>query len=299
MEKKILITGSNGLLGQKLVDLYLEDGADFVATSTGENRHPKGSKMKYIPLDITSSGDLKRVLENVKPDIIINTAAMTNVDACENEPKKCQALNVTSVKNMASWAKKNNAFVLHLGTDFIFDGENGPYTEEDEANPLSLYGQSKLDSEKVLKESGCRYAVARTILVYGLVANMSRSNIVLWAKSMLEQGKEITIVDDQFRSPTFAEDLAMGCYLIAKGEHEGVFNISGKDLKSVYALVQEIAEVYGLDKSLIKPISTGTLSQTAPRPPKTGFILDKAERILGYQPRSFSEGLELLKKQLQ
>lgn len=299
METKILITGSNGLLGQKLSDLYLEAGADFVATSTGENRHPMSANMQYIPLDITSKGDLSRVLENVKPTIIINTAAMTNVDVCESEPEKCKALNVTAVKNIAAWAKKNDAFVLHLGTDFIFDGENGPYSEDDEPNPLSLYGQSKLDSENALKESGCKFAVARTILVYGLVANMSRSNIVLWAKSMLEQGKEITIVNDQFRSPTLAEDLAKGCYLIGEGKYEGIFNISGKEVKSVYSLVQEIADVYGLDKSLIKPISTGTLSQAAPRPPKTGFNIAKAERILGYQPHSLSEGLVLLKKQLE
>ena len=286
------------MLGQKLSDIYLSAGADFVATSTGENRHPRYADMKYYPLDITKKDDLYRVLDNVKPEIIINTAAMTNVDACESEPKKCKALNVTAVEDMAKWCKKNDAFLLQLGTDFIFDGKNGPYSEEAEPNPLSLYGQSKLDSEKALERIGCRYAVARTILVYGLVANMSRSNIVLWAKSMLEQGKEITIVDDQFRAPTLAEDLAEGCRLIVDGEHEGIFNISGPETKSVYDLVREIAQVYELDQNLVKPISTSTLAQAAPRPPKTGFMLDKAEKILGYKPHSFSAGLKILKKQL-
>jgi dTDP-4-dehydrorhamnose reductase len=128
---------------------------------------------------------------------------------------------------------------------------------------------------------------------------MSRSNVVLWAKSALEKGDKINVVDDQFRSPTLAEDLAMGCFLIAEKEATGIYNLSGKDTMSILELVQTVADFYGLDKSLINPIKSNTLNQPAKRPPITGFILDKAKNELGYNPHSFLEGLQILDSQLK
>lgn len=302
--KKVLITGTNGLLGQKLIyKLLSEKKFDIIATSRGENRLLLREGYTYSPLEITSREDVKNVFSKYRPDYIINTAAMTNVDQCEKEKEECRKANVDSVLYMVEALAKlkgdnYDPFFLHLSTDFIFDGENGPYTEDDEPNPISFYGQSKLDSEDIVIASSLRWAIARTIIVYGIVDNMSRSNIVLWAKDALSKGQTINVVDDQFRSPTLAEDLADGCMLIVEKEAEGIWNISGKETMSILDLVKKVADYYYLDKSLINPIKSSTLNQPAKRPPRTGFILDKAINELGYNPHSFEEGIKILDEQM-
>jgi dTDP-4-dehydrorhamnose reductase len=185
-----------------------------------------------------------------------------------------------------------------LSTDFIFDGTHGPLTEEEKPNPLSYYAETKLEAENIVMASKLNWAIARTVLVYGIVDNMSRSNIVLWVKQNLEQGKIINVVDDQFRTPTLAEDLADGCILIALKKAEGIFNISGKDFMSILELANKVADYYHLDKSLIKPSKSADIKQPAKRPPRTGFIIDKARKVLGYNPHSFEEGIKLMEEQI-
>lgn len=298
--KRILVTGSNGLLGQKLTDLCVSDPEiKLIATSTGPNRHPLTSGYIYEEFDIRDSVRLAELISKHHPDTIINTAAMTNVDTCELEKVLCKSLNVDAVKNIINACEKHDIHLIHLSTDFIFDGEDGPYTEDAKANPLSYYGLTKLKAEKLIESSSAKWAVLRTIIVYGIVSDMSRSNIVLWAKGALEKGNPINVVDDQWRMPTLAEDLAICCILAAKKNAQGIFNASGKDLMSIFELVERVADFWELDKSLLKPISALSLNQTAKRPKKTGFTLDKTTRVLGYHPRSFEEGLAVLEDQLK
>lgn len=299
--KKILITGTNGLLGQKLVYKLIErNDVQVIATSRGENRLLKKEGYTYEPLNIESKSEVERVFGKHRPDVVINTAAMTNVDACETKREECWAANVTAVQNMVDTLENSNPFLVHLSTDFIFDGLKGSaYTEEDIPNPLSYYALSKLEGEKVVQRSKLSWAILRTIIVYGIVDNMSRSNIVLWAKDALSKGQTINVVDDQFRSPTLAEDLADACILAADKKATGIFHTSGKDIMSVLDLVYAVADFWKLDRSLIKPIKSDTLNQAAKRPPRTGFIIDKARKVLGYNPHSFQEGLAILDKQLK
>lgn len=304
---KILITGSNGLLGQKLVyKLRNKPNVICIATARGENRLVKQDGYVYESLDITDKKNVETVLAKHLPDVVINTAAMTNVDACETERDACWLLNVTAVENqvktledLKSKNKNYNSHFIHLSTDFIFDGTHGPLDENEKPNPLSYYAESKLASEKVVQASKLDWAIARTVLVFGIVDNMSRSNIVLWVKSNLEQGKIINVVDDQFRTPTLAEDLADGCILIAEKKARGIYNISGKDFYSILELANTVAEYYGLDKSLIKPSKSADIKQPAKRPPVTGFIIDKAINDLGYNPHSFTEGIKILEDQIR
>ncbi|MEQ8243946.1 sugar nucleotide-binding protein, partial [Fulvivirga sp.] len=182
--------------------------------------------------------------------------------------------------------------------DFIFDGSHGPLTEEEAPNPISYYGESKLAAEKLVIESKIKWSIARTVLVYGIAHDMSRSNIVLWVKNSLEAGKAINVVNDQWRTPTLAEDLAMGCYLIASQSATGIYNISGEELMTPYDIAIKTAEYFQLNKSLISETDGSKFSQPAKRPPKTGFIIDKAKTKLGYSPKSFEEGLRVLASQL-
>ena len=296
---KVIITGSNGLLGQSLVNLLLKDKSKYkiFGFSKGNNRSGRND-FEYVSIDITNKVLLKDKISEIKPNFIINTAAMTNVDACENNKLACDTLNIDVVKTLTEISQEFNTHVIHLSTDFIFDGEKGNYKETDTPNPLSYYGLSKLKSEEVLLDSNINYTILRTILVYGKVYDMSRSNIVLWVKEMLESGKEITIVDDQFRAPTYVEELAMACKISMDKKALGIFNISSKEVLSVFEIAKQIAEVFKLDKSLIKPISTSTLNQTAPRPSKTGFDLTKTNKILGFYPKSFKEELQNFKETL-
>lgn len=299
MKKKVLVTGSNGLLGQKIIANYrLNPDFELIATARGENRMLQKEGYQYVELDITNREQVFEILAQTKPDVLINTAAMTNVDACELEHQACDLLNVTAVEYLAAACNLHNVHFIHLSTDFIFDGKNGPYREDDAPNPLSYYGQSKLFSEHIVRKCTCPWSIIRTVLVIGITEGMSRSNIVLWAKNALEAGNSISVVNDQFRTPTLAEDLADGCMLVAEKGATGVFNISGKDFMSIMELVQKVAKFWNLDASLIKPISSSALSQPAVRPPITGFQLDKAITELGYNPQSFEEALSIIDQQI-
>lgn len=297
--KKIVITGSNGLLGQTLVNLLLKDKNRYhvVGFSRGENRSGRND-FEYVSLDITNQEVLLKELQQVNPDVIVNTAALTNVDLCEDNKEACDLLNIEAVKYLKTYSENNNTHLIHLSTDFIFDGENGPYKETDIPNPLSHYGISKMKSEEVLVASKIDYTILRTILVYGKVYDMSRSNIVLWVKKSLEEGKELTIVDDQYRMPTYVEDLALACKIVIDKKATGIFNISSSELLSVYEIAQQIAESFHLDATLLKPISSKLLSQRAKRPPRTGFDLTKTNKKLGFYPKSFKEDLQRFKEKL-
>ena len=299
MKVKILITGSNGLLGQNLLELFLKDPENYkvVGFSRGENRSGR-TDFEYHAIDLTNQQLLEEKIKQIQPNFIINTAAMTNVDACENDKEGCYDLNVHVVEYLAAVCSEINAHLIHISTDFIYDGVKGNYTEEDIPNPLSYYGETKLLSEKRLQDSNINYTILRTILVYGLVKDMSRNNIVLWVKESLENKKEITIVDDQYRAPTYVEDLALACKVSIDKKATGIFNISSNQLLSIYEIAQEIADAFGLDKNLIKPISTSTLNQTAPRPVKTGFDLTKTNKELEFYPNSFKEDLQRFKQKI-
>jgi dTDP-4-dehydrorhamnose reductase len=300
MPIKILVTGSNGLLGQKLSDLIIANPAyELIASSKGKNRYPQTEGYVYEELDITNYNDLERLIQKHRPDAVIHTAAMTNVDQCESEMEACRKLNVEAVEHLIKLAAIHPFYLVHLSTDFIFDGTTGPYKEDDLPNPLSYYGHSKNDAEQLLLASSIQYSILRTIIVYGVAAEMSRSNIVLWAKGALEKGSPIKVVNDQFRMPTLAEDLALACILAIEKKTQGIYHISGKDYMSVIEMVKRIAAFFKLDDSIIEETDSSTLNQAAKRPPRTGFVLDKAINELGYAPHSFEEGLAIVQKQLE
>jgi dTDP-4-dehydrorhamnose reductase len=294
---KIVITGSNGLLGQSLLNLLLQEKEKYqvFGFSRGINRSGRND-FSYISLDLTNEKNLKKELQRIHPHFIINTAAMTLVDVCEDQKEACDLLNVTMVKWLSEIAEELKAHVIHLSTDFVFDGIKGNYKETDTANPISYYGLSKLKSEEILIKSTIDFTILRTILVYGKVFDMSRSNIVLWVKKMLQEGKEITIVNDQYRMPTCVNDLAMASKIAVDKKATGIYHISSNELLSVYKIAQQIAEVFQLDQSLLKPISSITLNQTAQRPAKTGFDLTKTNKELDFHPKSFKENLHQFKE---
>ena len=223
---KILVTGSNGLLGQKLTDLLVtKENVDLIATARGTNRNPKKEGYIYEEFDILDEDATRNVIIKHKPNCVIHAAAMTQVDDCETKQMECIRLNINTVEHLIELSVEFGFRLVHLSTDFIFDGTKSMLTEEDSARPLSFYGWSKLEAENRILEIADNFAILRTVLVYGKVADMSRSNIILWAYNTLKEQKAAKVVDDQFRTPTLAEDLAVGCYLAAINNENGIFKI--------------------------------------------------------------------------
>ena len=294
MEKmKILVTGANGLLGQTIIRLLLEKQYEVIATGKGEDRVDANSSPGYIykDIDITDGPAVERLIMEHRPSIIVHAAAMTQVDQCELNKQDCYNINVTATRFIIDAAKAVNARLIFVSTDFIFDGNNGPYSENDEPAPVNYYGSTKLVAEKAVMESGLDYAIARTILVYGSVPATGRTNIVGFVRQNLEANKPIKMVTDQVRTPTFVDDLAKGIILIIEKNGKGIYHLSGEQEMTPYDIAVETAKYFGLNEALISKASTDDIKQPAVRPAKTGFNISKAKKELGYQPKSFREGL--------
>lgn len=299
MRKRILITGSNGLLGQKLAALLLPmPEIEVLATSRGENKLTGIlPDLQFRSMDVTKPEEVERVINAFRPTHLIHTAAMTNVDQCENDHAGALLLNRDAVQYLVTACEKHNVHLIHVSTDFIFDGESGPYDEEASGNPVNFYGKTKLEAEEIVKHAKCKWAILRTVLVYGVVHDYGRTNIVLWVRDSLRAGKVIKVVTDQYRTPTLAEDLAMGCWLAAEKDAEGIFHISGNEMLTPYEMAMQVAEYFNLDKSLIDKADSNNFTQPAKRPPRTGFDIRKAQKALGYQPHTFRQGIALVAAQ--
>ena len=300
MEKRILLTGSNGLLGQKIVSQLSErNHISLMATSRGINRHPEWTGYQYEDVDMLDAEKWDEIFEDFEPTDVINTAAITQVDKCETEREICDQVNVEAVKRLSALCAKYGSHLVHISTDFVFDGENGPYQEKDPTGPVNYYGQSKLKAEQVILESGVSASILRTMLLYGITPSMSRSNIVLWVKKSLEAGKPIRVVNDQFRCPTLAEDLATATISAVMYRAKGIYHISGAEMMSILDLAYKVADFWELDKELISQTDSISLNQPARRPPKTGFILIKAQTELDYKPHSLIQGLQIVDQQMR
>jgi len=299
--KTILVTGSNGLLGQKIVYALRDNpSVKCIACSRGPNRIVNKTGYHYVSVDLTDKEAVMTMMEEHAPDAIIHTAAMTNVDACEGRQEEAWIHNVVAVEQLVEACEKSNSHLVHLSTDFVFNGKKGPYIETDEVDPLSHYAYTKVEAEKrIMASKKLSWSILRTIIIYGVVDDNSRSNLVLWVFNALRNQKTITVINDQFRSPTLAEDLANACIAAALKRSHGIYHVSGREVMNIIDIAYIVADYFQLDASFIKPVSSEELNQPAMRPPVTGFIIDKAVRDLDFQPLSFLDGLSAVKNQLK
>jgi len=292
---KVLITGANGLLGQHLVKCLIES-TDYSITATGKgvSRLPffSSNRYDYLPLDITDGVEVNTFIAKNSPNIIIHTAAITQVDDCEKDPVHCWNTNVTATRFLLGAAEMVGANFIYISTDFVFDGEAGPYIESAIPAPVNYYGSSKLGAEKSVMESKLSWCIIRTVLVYGNILVGNRNNMVSWVQNNLSEGKSIQVVSDQLRTPTYVEDLANGILLAIQKKAKGIFHISGDELMSPYDMALATAEYLHLDKNLIEKVDAAIFKQAGKRPAKTGFVIDKAKNELGFKPLTFKEGLK-------
>ena len=281
------------MLGQQLVRL-MGRKPEYDVLATGRDNEPRfsGGSCGYTRLDITDDLAVARLFEDFEPDVVVNCAAMTQVDACETDRDPCWKVNASAVEGLAHCCKDHGARLVQISTDFVFDGESGPYREDARPNPISYYGRSKLAGENKARGAGNdRWAIVRTVLVYGAPDQDSRSNFVTWVRDNLAAGNRINVVTDQWRTPTWVVDLADGVERVIRFRKKGVFHISGREYLSVNEFAHRIADVAGLDATLIGEADRSTFNQPAERPGKTGFIILKAETELGYHPHDFEESI--------
>lgn len=295
IKNRILIVGANGLLGQRLISFYASRKQVELLGCSVEDK-PLYDDIPYVQCDITSRENVKKVLFDFYPDVVVNAAAFTNVDLSEKERETAWKINVKGVEYLAEACRTIDAKIIHFSTDYLFNGHNGPYDENAKADPLGYYGRTKLASENALKIGGVIYAIIRTNVLYG-IAN-SRPDFVRWVINNLSDNKQIRVVHDQINNPTYVEDLVHAINKIIEFNKFRLYNIGGKDFLNRFEFAGLIADYFNLDKTLIVPITTEELKQLAKRPLKSGLITYKAETELGYKPHSIIETLAVIKKQL-
>lgn len=297
---KIFITGATGKVGEAITKfLSKETDWDLVLqTTSGETIKIYSNKTKVAKFNLTDKKLLREILLQEKPDVIINTAAMTNVDLCETEKKEASEINTKVVETLVKVANKLNAKLITFSTDYIFNGEKGPYTEYDIPDPISYYGKTKLAADNFVIGNIVNYAIIRTNVVYGF-SSYDKNDFIRWVLESLLAKKELKIINGQYCNPTFSEDIAYGVFKIIEKNLRGIYNIAGKDYLNRYEIACTIADTLNLNKNLITEVPHETLVQKAKRPLKGGLVTLKAESEFGFTFSTLSAGILSLKLQMK
>ncbi len=292
---KILITGANGFLGQHLT-LYLSGkGFDVYACSRGACRIAETDLFHYQAVDLTDEVSVSAMLAEVKPDIIIHSAAMSKPDECESDRELCVRQNVEVTRYLLAYSPETVHFIF-ISTDFVF-GDNGPHSEDDDTEPLNFYGKSKLMAEELVEKSGLNYAIVRPVFIYGPVLSGMRPGFLQWVKDSLDKAGSINVVSDQQRTPTYVMDICKGIEAIILQKAMGAFHLAGKDILSPWQMATAVAAFLNLDATLIKNVTSDLFIEKVQRAKRSGLKIDKAIAVLAYEPVNFEEGLQLTFKQ--
>ncbi len=245
----------------------------------------------------TNRREIREVCLNIRPTVIVNTAAYTNVDKCEQDKQEAWVVNVKGVENLVQMSRLVDAHLIHFSTDYIFDGAKGPYTEEDKPHPLGYYGKTKLASENVCKGGNIPFTIIRTNVLYGSIS-VRHQDFVTWLLTKLEKEEKVKVVNDQYSNPTLVDDLGIAVERIIKRKRYGIYNIAGADWLNRWEFARRIADYFGFNKELIEAITTEQLAQSAPRPKHGGLVTLKAETDLRMKMSGIENGLSMIKQRL-
>jgi len=290
---RALVTGANGLLGQKIVEVFKRESEYELLSCDLVGNNNDGQT-----LDITDHQKVMDVVGSYKPSLIINAAAFTNVDLAETEKETAYKINATAVGYLADAANVFNAKLVHISTDYVFDGKKGEYSEESLPEPISYYGKTKLAGENLVKSKLTDYAIIRTQVLYGFGRNVKK-NFVIWVVEQLTRREKIRVVDDQVGNPTLADELAFAILKVCEKKATGLYHVSGFETISRYEFASKIADVFGLDFSLVKKVKSDELAQPAKRPQNSSFICLKAQTELGINMPPVSDSLYQMKQQMK
>ena len=304
MKKKLLVFGISGLTGYKIAK---NASNSYDVFGTYNERKTTIPNCNISKLDITNQTELEKLFSDIKPNIVINTTALHNVDFCEEHQEKAMLVNSIAVKNMLEMSEKYDAKLVHISTDYVFDGKkNSPYTENDVPNPISFYGESKLQGEKSLENSN--HIILRPSVVYGwtpleLAGTVSSSgkpmNFAIWLLTKLHKKESLTIVTDQFATATLADTLADSAINLAEANASGLYHVSGLSCESRFEFSKKFAQVFGYDENLIQPTDSSKFKQKAKRPANSCLDCSKVIKDFNLNLLTTNKALEIMKKQVE
>lgn len=291
---KLLITGAGGLLGSRLAELALRK--NFEVHSAYRQHEPAYG----IPfqLDVFDKSQVEKVFRKVNPDAVVHAAALTDVDVCERDKELAWKINVVGTENIASFCKKHQAFLIHISTDYVFNGKRGLYSETDEPDPISAYGVTKLASEERVKNLTEEYCIARTSVIYGATPAAGKVNFALWLIDKLKSNSEVKIITDQWNSPTLNTNIAAMLLEVIARKLTGTFHLAGATRVSRFEFSKLLASTFGLNPDLITPTSSKELQWAARRPKDSSLDVSKASNLLNEKPLKLDHAFELLKKEV-
>ncbi|MFA5339143.1 MAG: NAD(P)-dependent oxidoreductase [Candidatus Omnitrophota bacterium] len=298
MEKnRILITGGTGLLGKALIETNRI--ADIDAVYIGGYDMREGERVTYHKADICDKDAMRAVFDKVRPQVVIHTAGIASVDYCERNYPEARKSNVFGTRAMAELCAEYGAEMVFVSTNAVFDGKSAPYSEDDKPSPINKYGEMKLEGEKIVRESGLKFLIVRPILMYGWNNKNERSNPVTWLIQKLGRGEGVKMVNDVFENPLLNTSCAEIIWALIRSGKEGPYHIAGKDVLNRYEFALLVADIFGLSRALISPVSSAAFKDLAPRPSNTSYNTAKIERELDIRLLTVKEGLELMKKSAQ
>jgi dTDP-4-dehydrorhamnose reductase len=290
---KVAIVGGSGLLGQYLVEEALSRGHEVVSTYKGGKPCPGG---RAIPLDMTDQGAVESFFSREMPDRVLLPAAMTDVDECERKPQLAFSVNVEGSMNIAQACKSCGALLLYVSTDYVFNGFKGSkYYEFETPDPLSIYSKTKLEGERLVMDYSNRNAVCRVAVLYGWNRLSNKDNFVTWVLRSVRAGKEVRLFEDQFVSATYAPHCAKVLTEVSERGLKGLFHASGPNCLSRYQMGMVIAEVFGLDESLMKPSKLKDATFMAKRAENSCLNVENLEAQLDMSMMPFRAGIEDMK----
>lgn len=283
---KYLVTGSAGLVGGQVVkDLSQNENKIFAGY---HNIKPEIGEP--IQIDLTNHEKTKTALENVKPEIIIHLAALTNVDLCETEKNLAIKINAEATEVIARQANNLNSFMIYVSTDYVFDGQKGMQTETDEPNPVDFYGKSKLEGEKAVTNLASEWCIARLSTPYG--HHPRKKTFPVWVAQNLKAKKEISVVIDQFTSPTYVPNLSRMLIEISKRRLSGIIHLAGATRISRFDMACLIADKLKMEKNILKKITVDEMNWNAKRPKDSSLDVSKATKLLMEKPYTVKQGLD-------
>ncbi len=297
MQQKILIVGANGFTGRRILDtLAGKTEYEVTGCSLHADIHPHADcNYRFVEADIRDDAAVRHLFDELWPNVVINTSALSSPDYCENHREETDTTNIHAAARLARNCERLGSRLIHLSTDFVFGGDSERlYTEEDTPAPVNYYGRSKWESERQVARLCSNYAVARIVVVYGQPLPGQHGNIVRLVADRLRNGQSIRVVNDQWRTPTFVDDVTQGIELLIGNPANGVFHICGPECLTIADIAYRVADVLKLDSSLIQPVSTAEMQEVTPRPRFSGLSIDKARQQLGYRPHSLEEGIRAM-----
>lgn len=296
MKKKILVVGANGFTGRRILnDLSRNDEYVVTGCSMHDDIAPGSGNYHFISADICQMGEQSALFREVRPNVVINAAALSVPDYCETHREEAEIINITAVGQMAFRCEASGARFIHISTDFVFNGDSARlYTEEDITGPVNYYGVTKLKGEKRAAELCSNYAIARIAVVYGAALPGQHGNVLQLVADRLRNNEEIRVVSDQWRTPTYVGDVSQGIAKLIEHPNNGIYHICGSECITIADIAYRVADALNLDYSLILPVTTKQMDEATPRPRFSGLNIEKARTELEYQPHTLDEGIKLM-----